>query len=76
MRSRFLGTTTLLLTVTTVSLQVSKCMELEEQCREEEKQHWARVAALIQVPLSLLRMSLILVSPEEQGSRYHLQKPR
>ena len=24
-------------------------MELEEQCREEEKQHWARVAALIQV---------------------------
>jgi len=28
--------------------QVSKCMELEEQCREEEKQHWARVAALIQ----------------------------
>ena len=52
MRSRFLGTTTLLLTVTTVSLQVSKCMELEEQCREEEKQHWARVAALIQVPLS------------------------
>ena len=26
-------------------------MELEEQCREEEKQHWARVAALIQVLL-------------------------
>ena len=30
-------------------LQVAKCLELEEQCREEEKQHWARVAALIQV---------------------------
>ena len=31
-------------------LQVAKCLELEEQCRDEEKQHWARVAALIQVP--------------------------
>ena len=30
-------------------LQVAKCLELEEQCRDEEKQHWARVAALIQV---------------------------
>ena len=37
-----------------ILLQVSKCMELEEQCREEEKQHWARVAALIQVYLSSL----------------------
>jgi hypothetical protein len=28
--------------------QVSRCAELEDQCREEERQHWARVAALIQ----------------------------
>ena len=66
-------------------LQVAKCLELEEQCREEEKQHWARVAALIQVhpqsqciisPLPLFKeVSLILFSAEQGGS-YHLQKPR
>lgn len=28
--------------------QVAKCEQLEERCREEERQHWARVAALIQ----------------------------
>ena len=32
-------------------------MELEEQCREEEKQHWARVAALIQVHFGTVRFS-------------------
>lgn len=35
-------------------------MELEEQCREEEKQHWARVAALIQVHFTLLPVSHVL----------------
>jgi len=28
--------------------QQTKCKELEEKCRDEERQHWSRVAALIQ----------------------------
>jgi len=54
--------------------QVSKCMELEEQCREEEKQHWARVAALIQARVRWLKSSYCWFL-EEQGGSYHLQKP-
>ena len=47
-------------------------MELEEQCREEEKQHWARVAALIQVHFTHLPFTAlkVMTSPRLCGDFY------